>query len=43
MRILHSPAGTMALTESPVIDATLLAIEEINGRGGFYAVKFSPW
>ena len=32
--ILHSLTGTMASTESPVIDATLLAIEEINERGG---------
>lgn len=32
--ILHSLTGTMAWTEGPVVDATLLAIEEINGRGG---------
>jgi DNA-binding winged helix-turn-helix (wHTH) protein len=32
--ILHSMTGTMAWTEGPVVDATLLAIEEINGRGG---------
>lgn len=32
--ILHSLSGTMASTESPVVDATLLAIAEINERGG---------
>ncbi|MFI4851658.1 MAG: transporter substrate-binding protein [Gimesia chilikensis] len=32
--ILHSLSGTMADSESPVIDATLLAIEELNNSGG---------
>jgi urea transport system substrate-binding protein len=32
--ILHSQTGTMALSESPVIDATDLAIDEINAAGG---------
>jgi urea transport system substrate-binding protein len=32
--ILHSQTGTMALSEGPVIDATQLAIEEINASGG---------
>ena len=32
--ILHSLSGTMAISESPVVDATLLAIEEINNNGG---------
>ncbi|MFG0263351.1 MAG: urea ABC transporter substrate-binding protein [Novipirellula sp. JB048] len=32
--ILHSQTGTMALSESPVLDATLMAIEEINAAGG---------
>lgn len=32
--ILHSLTGTMARTESPVVDATCLAIEEVNQRGG---------
>lgn len=32
--ILHSQTGTMALSEMPVIDATVLAIEEINEAGG---------
>jgi DNA-binding winged helix-turn-helix (wHTH) protein len=32
--VLHSLTGMMAWTESPVVDATLLAIDEINERGG---------
>jgi len=32
--ILHSLTGTMATSEAPVVDATLLAIEEINAKGG---------
>ena len=32
--ILHSMTGTMAISESPVVDATQLAIEEINEGGG---------
>jgi urea transport system substrate-binding protein len=32
--ILHSLTGTMAISEKPVVDATLLAIEEVNERGG---------
>jgi serine/threonine protein kinase len=37
--VLHSFSGTMALSESPVADATLLAIEEINQRGGIRGKK----
>src|SRR5579872_4591356 len=40
--ILHSMTGTMALTESPVIDASLLAIEEINERGGILGREIQP-
>ena len=32
--VLFSTAGTMAVSENPVIDATLLAIEELNAAGG---------
>ncbi len=32
--ILHSQTGTMATSEQPVINATLLAIEQINAAGG---------
>jgi urea transport system substrate-binding protein len=40
--ILHSLTGTMALTEGPVVDATLLAIEEINQRGGILGREIEP-
>lgn len=32
--VLHSQTATMAISERPVIDATLLAIAELNERGG---------
>jgi urea ABC transporter urea binding protein len=32
--VLHSRTGTMSVSERPVIDAVLLAIDEINERGG---------
>jgi urea transport system substrate-binding protein len=32
--VLHSRTGTMAISERPVIDAVLLAVEEINAGGG---------
>lgn len=32
--ILHSLTGTMASSESPVVDAALLAIEQLNQEGG---------
>ena len=32
--ILHSRSGTMASEEQPVIDTTLMAIDEINAAGG---------
>jgi len=32
--VLHSLTGTMAASETSVVDATLLAIEEINRHGG---------
>jgi urea transport system substrate-binding protein len=32
--ILHSKTGTMAISERPVIDAALLAVEEVNQAGG---------
>jgi urea transport system substrate-binding protein len=40
--ILHSRTGTMALSEKPVIDATLLAIEEINEHGGLLGRRIEP-
>src|SRR5262245_59283423 len=32
--VLHSRTGTMAISERPVIDAVLLAVDEINESGG---------
>ncbi len=32
--ILHSLTGTMASSESPVVDSTILAIDQLNQRGG---------
>ena len=40
--ILHSQSGTMAPSEQPVINATLLAIEQINAAGGVLGKKLQP-
>jgi len=40
--LLHSLTGSMAWTESPVVDATLLAFEEINQRGGILGREIHP-
>ena len=32
--VLHSLSGTMAFSEKPVTEATLLAVEDLNERGG---------
>ncbi|WP_413171908.1 urea ABC transporter substrate-binding protein [Anabaena azotica] len=40
--ILHSLTGTMAISEKSVVDATLLAIEEINADGGILGRKIQP-
>ncbi|NJK60508.1 MAG: ABC transporter substrate-binding protein [Oscillatoriales cyanobacterium SM2_1_8] len=40
--ILHSLTGTLALSERPVVDATLLAIEEINAAGGVLGRSLVP-
>lgn len=40
--ILHSLTGTMAISESPVVDATLMAIEEINQKGGINGRLIEP-
>jgi len=40
--ILHSQTGTMAVSEKPVADATLLAIEQINARGGLLGRRLEP-
>ena len=40
--ILHSLSGTMAISEVSVKDAELLAIEEINAKGGVLGKRLVP-
>ncbi len=40
--VLHSLTGMMAWSEMPVVDATLLAIEEINQQGGIRGHRVDP-
>jgi urea transport system substrate-binding protein len=40
--ILHSQSGTMAISEKSVVDAELLAIEEINKAGGILGKQIEP-
>ncbi|MBI3359367.1 MAG: urea ABC transporter substrate-binding protein [Nitrospirae bacterium] len=40
--VLHSLTGTMAISETSVADATLLAIEEINQAGGVLGRPIEP-
>jgi urea transport system substrate-binding protein len=40
--ILHSLSGTMAISEVTVKDAELLAIEEINAKGGVLGKQLEP-
>jgi urea transport system substrate-binding protein len=40
--ILHSITGTLAISARPVVDATLLAIGEINAKGGLLGRKLEP-
>ncbi|MCS6960000.1 MAG: urea ABC transporter substrate-binding protein [Pseudanabaenaceae cyanobacterium SKYGB_i_bin29] len=40
--ILHSLSGTMAISEKSVVDAELMAIEEINAAGGVLGKKIEP-
>jgi urea transport system substrate-binding protein len=40
--VLHSLSGTMEISEKSVADATLLAIEEVNERGGVLGRKLEP-
>jgi urea transport system substrate-binding protein len=40
--VLHSLSGTLAGSEQPVLDATLLAIDEINKSGGVLGRRIEP-
>ena len=40
--VLHSLSGTLAISETPVVEATLMAIDEINEQGGVLGKKIEP-
>jgi len=40
--ILHSLSGTMAISETSLKDVALMAIEEINAKGGVLGKKLEP-
>jgi len=40
--ILHSLSGTMAISETSLRDAVLMAVEEINANGGVMGKKIEP-
>ncbi|MBL8682146.1 MAG: urea ABC transporter substrate-binding protein [Myxococcales bacterium] len=40
--VLHSLTGTMSLSERPVVDATLFAIELVNQSGGLLGRRVEP-
>ncbi|MBL4693596.1 MAG: urea ABC transporter substrate-binding protein [Magnetovibrio sp.] len=40
--ILHSLSGVMARSEQPIVDVVLMAIEEINAKGGVLGRKIVP-
>lgn len=40
--ILHSRTGAMAISENSMVDAELLAIDEINAKGGLLGHKIQP-
>ncbi len=40
--ILHSLSGTMAISETSVVDAEKLAIKEINAAGGVLGKQIEP-
>jgi urea transport system substrate-binding protein len=40
--VLHSLSGTMAISEAPIKEIVLMAIEEINAKGGVLGKKVEP-
>lgn len=40
--VLHSMTGTMAISEKAVVDAVLLAIDELNASGGLLGRQIEP-
>jgi len=41
--VLHSLSGTMAISETVLKDTVLMAIDEINAKGGLLGKKLEPW
>ena len=40
--VLHSLTGTMAISETSLKDAVLMAVDEINAKGGVLGKKIKP-
>src|SRR5690349_4614918 len=40
--VLHSLSGTMAISETSLRDVVLMAVEEINAKGGVLGKKIEP-
>ena len=40
--VLHSLSGTMAISETSLRDVVLMAVEEINAKGGVMGYKLEP-
>src|SRR5258706_15718435 len=40
--VLHSLSGTMAISETVLKDTVLMAIDEINAKGGVLGMKIEP-
>src|SRR6185436_19682801 len=40
--ILHSLSGTMAISETVLKDVVLMAVDEINAKGGVLSMKIEP-
>ena len=40
--VLHSLSGTMAISETVLKDVALMAIDEINAKGGVLGKKIEP-
>jgi urea transport system substrate-binding protein len=41
--IMHSLSGTMAISETPLKDVALMAIDDINAKGGVLGKSSSRW
>lgn len=41
--IMHSLSGTMAISETPLKDVALMAIDDINAKGGVLGKSSNRW